>query len=160
MNLSGKEKNNRILVVDDEIDVLDFLKIYLDSLGWEVTIQSSISSALDELEKRRYFLILTDIAMPEMDGYELISTVKKRNIPSEFILMTGFGYNPNHTLIKISKTLRYCCLFKPFDRTKVADAVLKAWNAYNQEFLSADENSPLFSPGDEPPNAGAVPPSS
>ena len=37
--------------------------------------------------------------------------------------MTGFGYNPKHTLVKIYKTNRYPCLFKPFNRAKVAEAV-------------------------------------
>ena len=133
MSSSIKEKNNRILVVDDEVDVLDFLKIYLESLGWEVTTVSTTDDAFKELDKQAFFLVLTDIAMPEMDGYEFISKIKDKQIPSEMALMTGFGYNPKHTLVKIYKTIRYPCLFKPFNRAKVAKAVQNAWNSYHED---------------------------
>ncbi|MDR0306282.1 MAG: response regulator [Chitinispirillales bacterium] len=128
---SLKEKNKRILIVDDEVDVLDFLKIYLESLGWEVTTVPAIRQAFDELDKQAYFLVITDIAMPDMDGYEFISKIKEKNYGSQIALMTGFGYNPKHTLVKIYKTIRYPCLFKPFNRAKVAEAVQNAFDNYN-----------------------------
>lgn len=134
MSSAIKEKNKRILAVDDEEDVLEFLKIYLESLGWEVTTISSTAEAFKELDERSYFLVLTDIAMPDMDGYEFISKVKEKNIPSQMALMTGFGYNPKHTLVKIYKTIRYPCLFKPFNRVKVAETVQAAWDLYHQDF--------------------------
>ncbi|NLW31964.1 MAG: response regulator [Fibrobacter sp.] len=134
MNYS-KQKNNRILVVDDEVDVLDFLKIYLESLGWEVTTVSSTNDAFQKLKHHPYFLILTDIAMPDMDGYEFISKIKDHNYQSQMALMTGFGYNPKHTLVRIYKTIRYPCLFKPFNRAKVAETVQNAWNKYHEDLL-------------------------
>jgi len=132
MDSSGKKSNKKILIVDDEIDVLDFLKIYLSSLGWEISIASTIPEALTALEADAYFLVITDIAMPEMDGHEFIDKLREKNIPSEVALMTGFGYNPKHTLVKIYKTLKCPCLFKPFNRVKVAEAVQTAWNQYHE----------------------------
>jgi DNA-binding NtrC family response regulator len=133
MSSAIKEKNKRILAVDDEEDVLEFLKIYLESLGWEVTTISSTAEAFKKLDEKSYFLVLTDIAMPDMDGYEFISKIKEKNIPSQMALMTGFGYNPKHTLVKIYKTIRYPCLFKPFNRAKVAETVQNAWDQYHQD---------------------------
>jgi DNA-binding NtrC family response regulator len=133
MNSLQKEQNNRILIVDDEVDVLDFLKIYLGSLGWEITLASTTAAAFEILNASSFFLVITDIAMPEMDGYEFTSAIKEKGIPSQLILMTGFGYNPNHTLIKIYKTVRYPCLFKPFNRAKLAEAVREAHALYNSE---------------------------
>jgi two-component system, sensor histidine kinase SagS len=154
MSYSIKEKNKRILVVDDEVDVLDFLKIYLESLGWEVTIAGTTRLAFNELEKRTYFLVLTDIAMPEMDGYEFINQIRELNIPSQMALMTGFGYNPKHTLVKIYKTIRYPCLFKPFNRVKVAETVQNAWNIYHQDILSSQPGTDSSSPtGQQPGNS-------
>ena len=135
MSYSKKEINKRILVVDDEVDVLDFLKIFLESLGWEVTTVNSTAEAFEILEQQQFFLVLTDIAMPEMDGYEFISQIKDREIASQLALMTGFGYNPKHTLVKIYKTNRYPCLFKPFNRVKVSEAVLHAWTEYHNDLL-------------------------
>ncbi|MFP4012492.1 MAG: response regulator [Chitinispirillaceae bacterium] len=137
---SSKEKNKRILVVDDEVDVLDFLKIYLESLGWEVTTVMSTAKAFEELDNKPYFLVLTDIAMPDMDGYEFISKIKEKSYPSQMALMTGFGYNPKHTLVKIYKTIRYPCLFKPFNRAKVAEAVQNAYNAYHENILQSESS--------------------
>jgi two-component system, sensor histidine kinase SagS len=132
MNSSEKKRNKRVLVVDDELDVLDFLKIYLTGLGWDVSIASTIDEAFKSLDAEPYFLVITDIAMPEMDGHELISKLHDRNIFSEVALMTGFGYNPKHTLVKIFKTFKYPCLFKPFNRVKVAETVQDAWKHYHE----------------------------
>lgn len=147
MSSAIKEKNRRILVVDDEVDVLDFLKIYLESQGWEVTTISSTNEAFTELESKAYFLVLTDIAMPEMDGYEFISKIKEKNIPAQMALMTGFGYNPKHTLVKIYKTIRYPCLFKPFNRVKVTEAVQNAYTMYHAELESGSADSGIQKPG-------------
>jgi two-component system, sensor histidine kinase SagS len=139
MNYSEKKYNKRLLIVDDEIDVLDFLKIYLSSLGWEVTTASTIPKAFEELDANVFFLVITDIAMPEMDGHEFISKLREKKIPSEVALMTGFGYNPKHTLVKIYKTVKYPCLFKPFNRAKVAETVQAAWDRYH-EHISRETN--------------------
>jgi DNA-binding NtrC family response regulator len=131
MNYSEKKQNKHILIVDDEVDVLDFLKIYLTGMGWEVTTASTIDEAFKALESSYFFLVITDIAMPEMDGHEFIMKLRERTFPSEVALMTGFGYNPKHTLVKIFKTVKYPCLFKPFNRVKVAETVQAAWVKYN-----------------------------
>jgi DNA-binding NtrC family response regulator len=132
MSLSGGKNNHKILVVDDESDVLEFLRMFLDSLGWEVTTASSAAEARDELDHGGFFLVLIDIAMPDMDGYEFIGYLRKKRVDSQVILMTGFGYNPDHTLVKINKSLRYPCLFKPFDRAKIAESILLAWTEYHK----------------------------
>jgi DNA-binding NtrC family response regulator len=131
MNSSPKVQNRNILVVDDEVDVLEFLKIYLESLGWNVTVVDSTAKAFAELEVNSYFMILTDIAMPEMDGYEFITMLQNKRIDSCLALMTGFGYNPNHTLVKINKDSKFPCLFKPFNRDKLSKTIQKAWETYN-----------------------------
>jgi len=146
MSYLQKEINKRILIVDDEVDVLDFLKIYLESLGWEITIVSSTDEAFVVLADTAFFLILTDIAMPEMDGYEFINQIKDRAIPSQLALMTGFGYNPKHTLVKIYKTNRYPCLFKPFNRNKVSEAVQSAYALYHEDLLPQGTTPEVDSP--------------
>ena len=146
MSFSQKVKNNSILIVDDEVDVLDFLKIYLESLNWNVVIANTTAKAFEELTKQPFFLVLTDIAMPEMDGYEFISKIKEMNYQSQMVLMTGFGYNPKHTLVKIYKTIRYPCLFKPFNRVKVSETVQHAWDEYHQEILISESGTPEQQP--------------
>jgi len=146
MDLSQKEPNKRVLILDDEEDVLDFLKIYLGSLGWETTLASSTNEAFAHLETTKFFLVITDIAMPEMDGYEFIGKLKDKTIPSQVLLMTGFGYNPKHTLVKIYKTSRYTCLFKPFNRVKLTEAVQDAYNAYHAPYDIVKQDEPQDQP--------------
>jgi len=136
---SSIEKSKRILVVDDEVDVLEFLRIFLESLGWEVTTVDTTERAFEELESKPYFLVLTDIAMPDMDGYEFINKIKEKKYGCQIALMTGFGYNPKHTLVKIYKTIRYPCLFKPFNRAKVTEAVNNAFHVYHNESKAAQD---------------------
>jgi CheY-like chemotaxis protein len=136
------EADRRILIVDDEADVLDFLKIYLESLGWKATLASSTAEAFSQLETGSFFLILTDIAMPEMDGYEFISKLREKNIPSKVMLMTGFGYNPKHTLIKIYKSTKIPCLFKPFNRAKLAETVQQMYEEYNKDIQHSTSEPP------------------
>jgi CheY-like chemotaxis protein len=75
MNSSEKESNRRILVVDDEADVLEFLKMDLEPLGWEVVTALSAAEAVRKLERRPYFCVLSDIAMPDMDRAKVAATV-------------------------------------------------------------------------------------
>jgi CheY-like chemotaxis protein len=132
MNFSPRQASRAVLVVDDEGDVLDFLKYYLESLSWQVMSVDSPLKAFEMLEKVTFFCVLTDIAMPDMDGYEFISEIRKRLLVPEIILMTGFGYNPRHSLLKLHSNYRFPCLFKPFNKQKLADTVAKAYDSYHK----------------------------
>lgn len=135
MSSSKKIRNRNILIVDDELDVLQLLKFYLESQSWNVTIVKSPSQAFECIENKPFFLVITDIAMPDMDGYEFISEMKDKGIPSRIALMTGFGYDPRHTLVKISKKYQYPVLFKPFELKKASlrDTVQNEWEVYHKD---------------------------
>lgn len=137
MNSLDKIPNRNILLVDDESDILHIMEIYLSSLNWHITTSPSPLEALKHLEATPYFLIITDIAMPYMDGYEFIQEVKQRAIPSEIAIMTGFGYNPDHSLVKINKEFHYPIFFKPFEfkKDKIKDSVTEAYNHYHDDLV-------------------------
>jgi PAS domain S-box-containing protein len=63
------------LVVDDEADARELLQRLMREYGCEVAVASSAAEALQALSKRRYDLLLTDIGMPVMDGYELLRRI-------------------------------------------------------------------------------------
>jgi DNA-binding NtrC family response regulator len=132
MSSSAKVRNRKILVVDDETEVLEFLKFYLDSLDWVTVTANTVTEAFRLLDKEDFFLIITDIAMPDMDGYEFVSALREKGVESQMVLMTGFGYNPDHTLVKINRTSRYPVLFKPFNRQKVVKTIEEAWENYHE----------------------------
>lgn len=131
--MSEKEANKKILIVDDEPDILDILSFHLEGFGWETELASTPYEALEKLDNRDYFLIITDIAMPGMDGYELITELNRKNCSSQIALMTGFGYNPKHTLVRINQKHKYPLFFKPFELTKstIQDTVKELFNKYH-----------------------------
>jgi CheY-like chemotaxis protein len=67
----------RVLVVDDDQDTLEMLKVVLQSCGAEVITAPSAVEALQALERSRPDALVSDIAMPEQDGYELIEHVRQ-----------------------------------------------------------------------------------
>lgn len=75
-----------ILVVDDEKDLRDVLKLYLENAGYEVLEAENGLEALDILSKSDVSLMILDIMMPEMDGFELIKKLgENRDFPIIFL---------------------------------------------------------------------------
>ena len=80
-----------ILLVDDEKDIRDVLRLPLSDLGYEVLEAENGEDALRLFEKAQPPMILTDIKMPGMDGIELLQKVKHVNPETEVIMITGHG---------------------------------------------------------------------
>lgn len=66
----------RILVVDDEPDVLKLLHLILERAGFEVTLAADGEQALRCLAEERYDLVLCDVLMPGLDGYGVLAAVR------------------------------------------------------------------------------------
>jgi len=66
----------KIMVVDDEPDLLEVVKLILESDGYQVVTASSGQDALNRIEKDMPDLVLLDIIMPRMDGWEVFSRIK------------------------------------------------------------------------------------
>lgn len=73
----GKELYGlKILVVDDDVDTRELIDWVLRRAGAEVVTAGSVQEALDALEKERFHLLISDIAMPDEDGYSLLRKVR------------------------------------------------------------------------------------
>ena len=68
--------NIRVLIVDDDDDARDFLSFLLEQSGAIVTTAATAAAALQALERSRPNILLSDIGMPETDGYDLIRAVR------------------------------------------------------------------------------------
>ena len=79
-----------ILIVDDEPDVVEFLRDYLAEKGHTVEVAIHGKKALECLKRKDYDLVLLDFNMPEMTGLELIKFIKKSHLKSKVIMMTGY----------------------------------------------------------------------
>jgi len=69
-------EKQKILLVDDEEDILDFLELILEEQGYSVVKASSGRDALAAAQMHRPELILLDVMMPEMDGWEVLKLLK------------------------------------------------------------------------------------
>jgi|ERR1700751_2949174 CheY-like chemotaxis protein len=84
----------KILAVDDHADTRKMLKMFLEWSGADVTTADSALSALDELQKQKPDVLLCDLSMPHMDGFELLRRVRGlgREVASvPAIACTAFG---------------------------------------------------------------------
>ena len=110
-----------ILITDDEQDILDLLRGELTEAdsSFKIFFADSGYKALNYIQTEQIDLLITDIAMPDMDGYELYTRAReiKPNLP--IIMMTGFGYDPKHTIINAKKAGLRDVIFKPFDISKL-----------------------------------------
>ncbi|HDL08210.1 MAG TPA: sigma-54-dependent Fis family transcriptional regulator [Desulfobacteraceae bacterium] len=84
-------KKERILVVDDDSGTRKALRRILGKNGFEVRTAESGKAALDILGKNQFSLVLTDLLMEPVDGFEVLSKTKKLDPDTEVIIMTGYG---------------------------------------------------------------------
>ncbi|CAO80646.1 response regulator [Candidatus Cloacimonas acidaminovorans] len=114
-----------ICIVDDEEDLVENLKIELEAIrpDWKIITFSEGMKAIQEIVKGNVDLVVTDIAMPDMDGYELFWRIKDYNEKIPVIMMTGFGYDPNHVLVRAKVDGLKDVLYKPFETEKLVELI-------------------------------------
>lgn len=81
--------SKRILVVDDEKAITDLVHRLLSREGYEVSSASNGSQGLQRVDEIRPDLIITDISMPDMEGIEFISKLRKGSVSTPIIAMSG-----------------------------------------------------------------------
>ncbi len=81
----------RIFVVDDEESMCNFMSIMLQKEGYRVETSVSSRDAVGRICDGNFDLVIADMMMPEMNGLELIDTVRRRKQNQNFIMMTAFA---------------------------------------------------------------------
>jgi signal transduction histidine kinase/CheY-like chemotaxis protein len=117
----------RILVVDDELDSLEFLAFFLRKEGAIVTSVASGREALQALTESHFDLIISDIGMPEIDGFMLLKKIREmesnQNSTLRAIALTAYAKNEDR-----EKALRsgfQAFLSKPFQPKELINAIVK-----------------------------------
>lgn len=135
--LANDDLRLRILAVDDDALILMNTAALLEDLGHTVEIANSGSEAIKKIEAGEAFdLVITDHAMPQMTGSQLIGELSKRRIDVPSILASGYAELPpelGHDVVRLPK---------PFWQSDLQNAVARAMRARNQD-SSATDGHPL-----------------
>jgi len=115
------EDRPRILVVDDEKVIRDMLADFLGMEGYVVRTAEDGASALGELSKGHYDLVISDLKMPRMGGIALLDEIGKTAPDALTVIMTGFG--TVETAIDAMKRGAYDYVLKPFKLDEVVHVV-------------------------------------
>ena len=119
--LSGK----RILVADDEANIRDTIQSVLTKHGCDVSVAKDGYEACNLLDGNPFDLVISDIKMPYRNGYEIYASAQRAKDGLPVILMTGFGYDPNHSIVRASQEGLSTVLFKPFKVEQLMDEIRK-----------------------------------
>jgi adenylate cyclase len=127
----------KLLVVDDEPDMLDFLERVLRR-RFEVNRAASATEALDKLAEGDFEVLITDQKMPNMSGLELLEAIKDRFPKLVKMLLSGYTDVP-----EINRAVERCgihnYILKPVDSQKLLEAVDKAYRVASGEPFEATE---------------------
>jgi DNA-binding NtrC family response regulator len=115
----------KILVVDDEAPIREMLKKGLSQMGgFAIDVAQNGQEAIEKIEKDVFDLVLTDLKMPEMDGIELLKTIKGTRPEVMVILMTAFG--SIQTAVEAIKIGANDYITKPIDFNELLIHISKA----------------------------------
>ena len=129
-----REKN--ILVIDDDRIILDSLCEFLSLEGFQTSGAETLKSAVAELQKQSYSLVITDINLPDGDGFELLDIVRKEHPQTVVIVITGYG--TIESAVKAIKRGAYDYLTKPIIDDELRLAIEKAIK--QQSLMSENES--------------------
>ncbi len=113
-----------ILIVDDEKKIRHILGIMLSRKGHSISEAGSGVEALKLLENGAFDVVISDIRMPEMDGFELLEHIRKMKIPVPVIVITAFG--TIDSAVEAMKKGAVDYITKPFEEERIVLAVEKA----------------------------------
>ena len=126
----------RILVVDDELSIREFLQIMLQKEDYDVSCAEDGLQALEAFQKRSFDLIISDLQMPNMTGVELLKKVKIQDPTVLFLMITAFG--STETAVEAMKLGAYDYITKPF---KIDEVRINIQNALSRKFLEQENKT-------------------
>ncbi len=131
----------RILIVDDELSMRDFLKILFEKEGYEVTVAPDAITALGLSDNEQFDIVITDIRMPGMNGLDLLSELKHRFPDLPVVMLTAFA-SPDDA-VQSMKRGAFDYITKPFHVDEIKNVI----RAAVKQKSTAGKNTPDTFPG-------------
>lgn len=123
-------KKPQILIVDDELNIRRILQMAFEKAGYDALTAEDGRTALMELEKQRFDVVITDVTMPGMTGYELQRLINEAAPEIPVIIMTAFGTIPQAVAAIRNGAFEY--ITKPFDLEQLKKVVASALDQGNE----------------------------
>ena len=121
-----KLRGKRILVVDEDTSVRQAAHELLGRYGCDVETAHNGEEAFLMVRSFQYDAVIADIRLPDMDGYACFCEIRKLHEELPVILMTGFGYDPSHSIVKARQAGLKSVLYKPFRLDQLLGELEKA----------------------------------
>lgn len=131
---------HKILVVDDEFDILSLLERYLSKHGYEVTTATTAGGALEGLRKGAKDLVITDFRLPDMTGLELLKEIKGLDVATKVIMITG--YSDIRMAVEVIKYGAADYLTKPLYPEELLNLVKETLNGKGAEEAAHKQKDP------------------
>ncbi len=119
----------RVLVADDEEIIRETIADVLSKAGAMPVMARDGEEAVAMVAAQHFDLVLSDIKMPHKNGYEVFAATKQARPQCPVILITGFGYDPDHSIVRASREGLAGVLFKPFKVEQLLELIEKAVQA-------------------------------
>jgi len=116
----------RVLIVDDEMCILKTLSWIFETMEFETTLAGNGFDAFNKFLGEPFDLVITDLNMKGMDGFELIRKIKQRSPATPAVLITG--EEPGFLKKREEENEADLIIFKPFKMKEIEDAVIKMMN--------------------------------
>lgn len=114
-----------ILVVDDSISVRKMTSRFLESEGWEVDTAVDGLDALDKLAKGRFRLVITDLEMPRMHGYELIAEIRRQPALQHLPIIVCSSRSSDKHRSRAAEVGAQGYLTKPFTKEQLVEEMVR-----------------------------------
>jgi len=116
----------RVLVADDEPLIRETARDVLQRRGCTVDVAEHGAAALERLAGAHYDLVISDIRMPGASGYEVFAAAKAADANTAVLLITAFGYDPGHSVVRARQDGLSGVLLKPFKVDQLVSECRKA----------------------------------
>ncbi len=120
------DERHSILVVDDDADITNYLEATLRELDFEVTVANSGEEALVKIDHDQFDLIITDLVMPGMSGFQLMLELHSRQVPMPIIVLSG--HDSRDMMREAMKHGAYDFLAKPLALEELKITLRNAFN--------------------------------
>ena len=136
MNLFGKLREMRILLVDDDEWIRDSLRLFFESEGCHLIALETAEEGLEEINRQTYDIIISDYKLPGMDGLEFLERIN-RSYPDALTMMIT-AYGSKDVFLKARNTRVQEFIDKPFTIQNMEDSLSRLIRNHEKKEMEAD----------------------